>query len=248
MSITTTYSRPDQRQYDELRQITIAPGIAPNATASVLTSFGDTQLICAATTEQALPKWMIHQGVGGGWITAEYSMLPYSTLDRKTRDSTRGKIDGRSIEIQRLIGRSIRAVADLNKLPGYTLWLDCDVLQADGGTRTAAITGAYVAAKLAAAKLAADGDIEEDPFLDSVSAVSVGLVEGIAVLDLNYAEDKSASVDFNVVMTGSGRFVELQGAGEEATFSQTELDSLIELAGTGINRITEMQRSVIEAP
>jgi len=243
-----TYSRSDQRRYDELRQITIAPGIAPNATASVLISFGRTQLICAATMDHALPKWMIHQNVGGGWITAEYSMLPYSTLSRKTRDSTRGKIDGRSIEIQRLIGRSIRAVANLKSLSGYTLWLDCDVLQADGGTRTAAISGAYVAAKLATQQLLEDGKIKEDPFLDSVSGVSVGLVEGSTLLDLNYAEDKRASVDFNVVMTGSGRFVELQGAGEEATFSQKGLDSLIELAGTGISRITEMQRKVIETP
>ena len=242
-----TYSRSDQRRYDQLRQVTIAPGIAPNATASVLISFGKTQLICAATMEQALPKWMMNQNVRGGWITAEYSMLPYSTLSRKTRDSTRGKIDGRSIEIQRLIGRSIRAVANLKSLSGYTLWLDCDVLQADGGTRTAAISGAYVAAKLATKKLLEVGNIKEDPFLDSVSGVSVGLVEGSALLDLNYAEDKRASVDFNVVMTGNGKFVELQGAGEEATFSQKELDSLIELAGTGISRITEIQRKVIQA-
>ncbi len=243
-----SFSRPDERQFDELRPISFVPGIAPNATASVLTSFGDTKLICAATAERAVPRWMVHQGVEGGWITAEYSMLPYSTLDRKTRDSTRGKIDGRSIEIQRLIGRSLRAVANLKKLPGYTFWLDCDVLQADGGTRTAAITGAYVAAKLAAAKLVADGDMEEDPFLESVAAVSVGLVKGNPILDLNYSEDKGASVDFNVVMTGTGRFVELQGAGEEVTFSQTELDALIELSSTGIGRISEIQEKVIGTP
>lgn len=180
-------------------------------------------------------------------MTAEYSMLPYSTLDRKQRDISRGKADGRTIEIQRLIGRSLRAVFDLKKLPGKTIWIDCDVLQADGGTRTASITGAYVAAQIAIRKLIADGKLEENPFNDSVAAVSVGVYKDTPVLDLNYPEDKDATVDANLVMTGSGQFVEVQSSGEEATFSRKELDTLLELGAKGISEINILQEQAIKA-
>lgn len=239
-------SRPDGRSRDQLRPIRIEPGFAPHATGSVLCCFGDTRVICAATLDRNIPRWMQRQEEPGGWITAEYSMLPYSTLDRKQRDISRGKQDGRTVEIQRLIGRSLRAVTDLSKLPGYTLWIDCDVLQADGGTRTASITGAYVAAQLAVDKLIAKGALKENPFTDSVAAVSVGVYEGETVLDLNYPEDRDASVDANVVMTGSGRFVEVQGSGEEATFSREELDLLLELAGKGIVELSALQTEILD--
>ncbi|MEO0793717.1 MAG: ribonuclease PH [Verrucomicrobiota bacterium] len=237
--------RLDGRLVDQLRPISFEPGIAPNATGSVLVSFGNTRVICGATIEKRVPGWMSSQGVDGGWITAEYSMLPYSTLDRKARDSSRGRVDGRTIEIQRLIGRSMRAVVDLKKLPGMTLWIDCDVLQADGGTRTASISGAYVAAKLAVKRLIEDGVLAEDPIPSSVAAVSVGVWQGLEVLDLPYVEDRDAEVDFNVVMTNEGQFVEVQGSGEEATFSQEQLDRLLSLAKKGIVEISQIQDSII---
>ncbi|MBC2604388.1 ribonuclease PH [Puniceicoccus vermicola] len=241
----TDLPRPDGRQNDELRPVTFEPGIAPNATGSVLVSFGNTRVICAATIEKKVPRWMNAQGVKGGWVSAEYSMLPYSTHDRKQRDVNRGKQDGRGIEIQRLIGRSLRAVIDLQKLPGHTLWVDCDVLQADGGTRTASITGAYVAAEMAVRRLMKDGVLTENPFKDSIAAVSVGVFYDTSVLDLNYPEDLAASVDFNVVMTGSGQFVELQGTGEEATFSDDQLTQLLGLAKKGIGELTELQKAAL---
>lgn len=206
-----------------------------------------TRVICAASLEKRVPSWMRQQNVPGGWLSAEYSMLPYSTLDRKQRDINRGRLDGRTVEIQRLIGRSLRACVDLQKLPGQTLWLDCDVLQADGGTRTAAITGAYVAARIAVEKAIIHGEIPENPFVDSIAAVSVGIYEDQAVLDLNYIEDKDASVDFNVVMTGQGRYVEVQGSGEEATFSEEQLAQLLALARGGIKGITRKQSEFLEA-
>jgi ribonuclease PH len=202
-------------------------------------------VICAATVEANVPTWMKQQKVPGGWLTAEYSMLPYSTLDRKQRDISRGKIDGRTVEIQRLIGRSLRAVLDLQKLGQNTLWLDCDVLQADGGTRTAAITGAYVAARLAIQKLLDARRILENPLIDSVSAVSVGVFAGRELLDLAYVEDKDADVDFNIVMTGRGQFVEVQGSGEEATFSQEQLTSLISMAQKGLKEISGLQTAFL---
>ena len=241
----TDLPRPDGRQNDELRTVTFEPGIAPHATGSVLVSFGQTRVICAATIEKKVPRWMQVQKVEGGWASAEYSMLPYSTHERKQRDINRGKQDGRGIEIQRLIGRSLRAVLDLKKLPGHTLWIDCDVLQADGGTRTASITGAYVAGQMAVRRLIADGVIPQNPFRDSVAAVSVGVFYDTAVLDLNYAEDVAASVDFNVVMTGAGQFVELQGSGEEATFSEEQLAQLIGLAKKGIGELTDFQSKAL---
>lgn len=240
-----TFERPDYRKSDELRNITIERDVAPYAHGSVLISFGNTKVICSAMLEKKTPKWMQIQGVEGGWITAEYSMLPYSTLERKARDISQGRLDGRTVEIQRLIGRALRAVVNLKKLPGYTLWIDCDVLQADGGTRTAAITGAYVAARLAVEKLLKEGQLKESPFTDSVAAVSVGIFQQTGLLDLNYVEDKDADVDFNVVMTGSGKFVELQAMGEECSFSDEELAGLIVLAKKGIKEITEIQKTAI---
>lgn len=246
LAVMTEDIRLDGRRCDQMRPIGFELGVAPHATASVLVGFGNTRVICAATVEKRVPGWMQAQGVSGGWITAEYSMLPYSTLERKGRDSTRGKVDGRSVEIQRLIGRSLRAAIDLQKLTGITLWLDCDVLQADGGTRTAAISGAYVAARLATARLLKDGVLKDDPIKTSVAAVSVGIWQGLEVLDLPYVEDRDAEVDFNVVMTGGGDFVEVQGTGEEATFSRTQLDSLLAIAAKGIAEISAEQERAIK--
>ena len=237
--------RPDNRAADALRQISFQPGIAPNASGSVLACFGNTRVICAATLEEKVPAWMRAQNVKGGWLTAEYSLLPYSTLERKQRDISRGKIDGRTVEIQRLIGRSLRAVVDLQKLDGLTLWIDCDVLQADGGTRTASISGAYVAAKLAVQRFIATGKIAADPFTDSVAAISVGIYQETPILDLCYEEDHDAAVDANIVMTGTGRFVELQSSGEEATFSDAEFAQLLALGKKGIAEISELQRRVL---
>lgn len=243
--MTTPFSRPDQRAVDQLRDIKFETGIAPHALGSILVSFGQTRVICAASIDNRVPGWMRAQKVEGGWMTAEYSMLPYSTLDRKQRDISRGKADGRTIEIQRLIGRSLRAVFDLKKLTGKTIWIDCDVLQADGGTRTASITGAYVAAQIAVQKLIAQGELAENPFTDSVAAVSAGVFQGVPVLDLNYPEDKDATVDANIVMTGSGKFVEVQSSGEEATFTREELNTLLDLGAGGIETINQLQATAI---
>ncbi len=239
--MSSSTPRADGRQPNQLRTVTFEPNIAPYATGSVLVSFGLTRVICAATIEPNVPTWMKQQRVPGGWLTAEYSMLPYSTLDRKARDISRGKIDGRTVEIQRLIGRSLRAVVDLQKLGQNTLWVDCDVLQADGGTRTAAITGAYLAARLAVQKLMDAKKLPENPISDSVAAVSVGVFGGRELLDLAYVEDKDAEVDFNIVMTGRGQFVEVQGSGEEATFSGEQLTSLIALAKKGLVDLSALQ-------
>ena len=233
--------RVDGRKADQLRPITFEANIAPYATGSVLVSFGLTRVICAATIEPKVPSWMRQQGVKGGWLTAEYSMLPYSTLDRKQRDISKGKLDGRTVEIQRLIGRSLRAVIDLQKLGDNTLWIDCDVLQADGGTRTASITGAYLAARLAVQKLIDAKKLAANPLSDSVAAVSVGVFAGRELLDLNYVDDKDAEVDFNIVMTGQGQFVEVQGSGEEATFTHAQLQSLIGLAQNGLKELASLQ-------
>ena len=237
--------RADGRKADQLRPVTFEPDIAPHATGSVLVRYGSTQVICAATIEPGVPTWMKQQGVKGGWLTAEYSMLPYSTHERKARDINKGRLDGRTVEIQRLIGRSLRAAVDLDKLGQNTLWLDCDVLQADGGTRTAAITGAYVAARLAVQKLLDGGRLRESPLIDSVAAVSAGLFGGNLLLDLAYLEDKDAEVDFNVVMTGQGRFVEVQGSGEESTFSQEQLGNLIALAQKGLRELSALQAAFL---
>jgi ribonuclease PH len=243
--MSNSSTRHDGRQPDQLRPISFEAGIAPHATGSLLVSFGATRVICAATIEPKVPGWMRQQGVKGGWLTAEYSMLPYSTLDRKPRDISKGRIDGRTVEIQRLIGRSLRAVVDLKKLGENTLWIDCDVLQADGGTRTASITGAYLATRLAVQKLLDAGKLATNPLNDSVAAVSVGVFKGQSLLDLNYIEDKDAEVDFNVVMTGQGQFVEVQGTGESATFSNDQLQDLLKIAQAGLENIASQQTAFL---
>ncbi len=239
--------RADGRSPRQLRPVRFTPGIAPHATGSVLVEWGSTRVICAVTVEESVPKWMQAQKVPGGWLTAEYSMLPYSTLERKPRDISRLKLDGRSQEIQRLIGRSLRAGLDLVAFGARTAWVDCDVLQADGGTRTAAITGAYVALAHAVARLQSEGRLSSSPLANQVAAVSVGIHQGIPLLDLAYVEDRDASVDLNLVMDSGGRFVEVQASGEEATFSGGELDSMLALGRDGIGRLLELQRVAMSA-
>jgi ribonuclease PH len=239
--------RSDGRNHDQLRQIDFIVDVAPHAAGSVLISFGNTRVICAATIQEDVPRWMKVQNVKGGWLTAEYSMLPYSTLDRKERESSRGKPDGRSTEIQRLIGRSLRAVIDLEKLGSRTLNIDCDVLQADGGTRTASITGACVAAAIACNRLLEKGKITRQPLKKKVAAVSAGIVKGETLLDLCYVEDAAADVDCNVVLTEDGDFVEIQGSGEESTFTQPQLDSMLEVSRKGIRELCALQEQVIQA-
>lgn len=238
-------TRHDGRVPGDLRKIEIQPGIAPHAQGSVLVSFGNTRVICAAMIEESVPRWMKEQNVTGGWLTAEYSMLPYSTTSRKPRDSSRGRPDGRGTEIQRLIGRSLRAVVDLEKLGSRTLWVDCDVLQADGGTRTASITGASVAIELACRSLVTAGKLSVLPVKNRVAAVSVGIVGGEVLLDLDYIEDRDAEVDMNVVMTDKGDFVEIQGSGEETVFNQAQLDSMLSAAKTGIANLLNFQNSAL---
>ena len=236
------FTRPSGRSTDELREVTFQSGIAPHANGSVLCSFGNTQVICTAMIEDRIPGWMRQQKVAGGWLTAEYNMLPYSTLTRKDRPSSKGKQDGRNIEIQRLIGRSLRAVLDLKKLHEKTLWIDCDVLRADGGTRTASITGAWLATKIAITGLLEQGKIDEDPILDHLAAISVGVYNDHCLLDLDYPEDRDATVDANVVMTGSGKYVEVQSSGEEATFSRPQMNELLDLAEKGIGELVALQK------
>ncbi len=237
--------RADGRQSNQLRPLRFQNGIAPNATGSTLIEWGNTRVICGVTVDEMVPRWMKEQGVTGGWITAEYSMLPYSTHQRKQRDSSKGKIDGRSSEIQRLIGRSLRAAIDLEKLGSRTIWVDCDVLQADGGTRTAAITGAFVALSLAVRRLIADGKLAVSPLLHPVAAVSVGIVNGTALLDLCYTEDVAAGVDMNLVMNSAGQFIELQGSGEESTFSETQLAELLAVGKAGIRELLIAQQKAL---
>jgi len=239
--------RAHGRATDQLRPVTFTPHFAPNATGSVLVASGNTRVICSVIVSPEVPRWMREQKVPGGWLTAEYSMLPYSTLERKQRDSTRGKVDGRSTEIQRLIGRSLRAVVDLRALGANTAWVDCDVLQADGGTRTASITGACVACALAFNRLVAEGTLKRSPLRELVAAVSVGVVGGAPMLDLDYTEDKDATVDMNLVMTEKPAFVEVQGSGEEATFSDEELHSMLALGRKGIGELLAAQRRAIAA-
>lgn len=237
-------ARVDGRAPDELRPVSLDPGFMPNAEGSCLVSMGNTKVICAASVDENVPRWMM--GRGTGWVTAEYSMLPRATSDRVTREVNKGRPSGRTQEIQRLIGRSLRAVVDMAALGERSVWLDCDVLQADGGTRTASITGAYVALAQACAGLVAKGKIESDPLLDSVSAISVGIIDGVPCLDLNYPEDSTAQVDMNVVMTGRGRLVEVQGTAEQGAFARSELDLLLDLAEKGVAELTARQGSVVE--
>jgi ribonuclease PH len=241
-------ARSDSRQPDDLRPIRFRNHIAPNATGSTLIEWGNTRVICGVTVEETVPRWMKDQGITGGWITSEYSMLPYSTHQRKPRDISRGKLDGRSQEIQRLIGRAIRAAVDLETLGSRTLWIDCDVLQADGGTRTASITGAYVALALAIKRLTLEGKLTRNPILNPVAAVSVGIVQGQPLLDLCYTEDAAAQVDMNLIMTAAGRFIEIQASGEESTFDQAQLDRMLSLGRTALARLFELQQGAIDAP
>ena len=237
--------RTDGRAGDELRPVAFKLDIAPHASGSVLVSMGNTRVICAVMIEETVPRWMREQGVSGGWLTAEYSMLPYSTQARKPRDISKGKLDGRSTEIQRLIGRSLRAAVDLEKLGPRTVWVDCDVLQADGGTRTAAITGASLAVAIACRKLADEKKVDAPAIRKLVAAVSAGVLDGTPVLDLNYAEDKAVTVDFNLVATEDGEFVEVQGSGEEATFSNEQLSEMLALGRKGIAELIAAQRAVL---
>lgn len=236
-------TRPDNRQNDEMRPVRFTPGFTKNPDGSVLVQTGDTMVLCTAMVEAKVPPFL--KGSGTGWVTAEYSLLPSSTETRSQREATRGKINGRTSEIQRLIGRSLRAVVDLPALGERTIWIDCDVLQADGGTRTASISGAFVALCLALMKLQAEGVIKELPIIDYVAAVSVGIVAGETVLDLEYIEDSRAEVDMNVVMTGRGNFVEVQGTAEGAPYSKAKLDEMLALAAKGIQEIFDLQANII---
>ncbi len=235
--------RSEGRKADQLRCVRITRGYLKHPEGSVLIEVGDTKVICTATVEEGVPPFL--KGQGTGWVTAEYSMLPRSTHARSQREAARGKIGGRTHEIQRLIGRSLRSVTDLEKLGERTLWIDCDVIQADGGTRTASITGAYVAMHDALKKLQMEGVFDEIPLIDSLAAVSVGIVGGEVRLDLDYEEDSRADVDMNFVMTGSGRYVEIQGTAETTPFAEDEHEAMKRLAVKGIAELTEIQRKVL---
>jgi len=237
--------RKDGRKFDELRPVSIAPGYVEFAEGSVLISVGRTSVLCNATIEEGLPRWMQQEGMAGGWITAEYAMLPRSTHRRTPRETS--GLGGRTQEIRRVIGRSLRASIDLTRLESLTCTVDCDVIQADGGTRTAAITGGYVALAIALRKLVRQGRLSEVIFLSPVAAVSVGMVGGMPLLDLNYEEDRQAQVDINVVMNAAGEFVEVQGTAENAPFNRGELDELLVLAQKGIGELFRVQQSVLNA-
>ncbi len=235
--------RLDGRSTQELRPVYITRNFIKHAEGSVLIDVGDTRVICTASIEERVPPFL--RNAGTGWITAEYSMLPRATAVRNIRESARGKIGGRTYEIQRLIGRALRSVVDLSAIGERTVWLDCDVIQADGGTRTASITGAFLAMCDALNLLVERQDIPCLPIIDFLAATSVGLKDGVALLDLNYEEDAATDVDMNVVMTGAGRLVEVQGTGEEATFSREELNALLDLASSGIDQLISLQREAL---
>lgn len=237
--------RPNDRKLDELRPITINTEFTKHAEGSVLITVGDTKVICNASIEDRVPPFL--RGQGKGWITAEYAMLPRATEQRNIRESSKGKVSGRTMEIQRLIGRALRAIVDLNKIGERTIWVDCDVIQADGGTRTAAITGSFVALVLAIGKLIKQDIIKEMPITNYLAAISVGIMpDGDAILDLEYVEDSEANVDMNIVMTGEKEFVEVQGTGEEATFSLDQLHKMLQLAEKGIEQIFELQKEALK--
>jgi ribonuclease PH len=238
-------ARNDGRAPDELRPVTIEPGYMSTATGSCLISEGGTRVICTASAQEGVPRWMT--GQGRGWVTAEYGMLPASTGDRKARDVSKGRPDGRTVEIQRLIGRAIRGVVDFEALGERTVMLDCDVLEADGGTRCASITGAYVALHLALEKMVAETDLERIPLTQSIAAVSCGMVDGRALLDLDYSEDSTAEVDMNVVMTGDGGLVEVQATAERTPLSRASLDEMLALAAGGIERLRLAQEEALGA-
>ena len=238
-----SFARTDGRATDQLRQTDIKPDFLPYAEGSALIVMGDTRVICSASIDESVPRWIRNKGEG--WVTAEYAMLPRATQTRTPRDSSRGKMQGRAQEIQRLIGRSLRAVADLKALGERTIYIDCDVLQADGGTRTAAITGAYVAFALASNKLLKAGKIVRPLMTHQVAAVSVGIVDNTPLLDLKYDEDSRAQVDMNVVCTSEGRFIELQGTAEKGAFSREQMDELLDLGVKGIDVLVGIQRNII---
>ncbi len=235
--------RSGGRAAGELRPTTIEPGFVRTATGSALISCGETRVICTASAQESVPRWMM--GKGRGWLTAEYGMLPASTGDRKQRDVTKGRPDGRSVEIQRLIGRSLRGVADLGKLGERTIYVDCDVLTADGGTRCASITGGYVALALACARLVEEGKLERSPLTQSIAAISCGIVDGEPLLDLDYPEDSTAEVDANVVMTGDGGLVEVQATAERTPLSRAHLDELLVLAQHGVEALRDIQAEIV---
>jgi ribonuclease PH len=235
--------RPSQRRPDQLRTLRFTPGYTTQAEGSVLAEFGETRVLCTASVEERVPGWL--RGQAQGWITAEYGMLPRSTGERTPREAARGRQGGRTLEIQRLIGRSLRASADLGQVGERTITLDCDVIQADGGTRTAAISGAWIALQIAARGLVDAGKLEHSPLTRQVAAVSVGVYRGTPVLDLDYAEDSSAETDMNVVMTGDGGLIEIQGTAEAAPFSRTEIDAMLDLAAAGIDEILAAQRAAL---
>ena len=237
--------RADGRAPGELREIAIHPGFMRTASGSALIEAGGTRVICTASVAEEVPRWMA--GKGRGWVTAEYGMLPASTGERKARDVSRGRADGRTVEIQRLIGRSLRGVIDFEGLGERTVWIDCDVLEADGGTRCAAITGGYVALELALRGLVEQGKLERVPLSQSVAAVSCGVVEGVALLDLDYGEDSTAEVDANVVMTGDGGLVEVQATAERTPLSRASLDELLALAAAGIEQLRAAQQEAVAA-
>ena len=235
--------RNDGRSSGDLRPTTITPGFVRTATGSVLFAQGGTRVICTASAVEDVPRWM--RGQGRGWVTAEYGMLPASTGDRKQRDVSKGRLDGRSVEIQRLIGRSIRGVIDFDALGERTIYLDCDVLTADGGTRCASITGAFVALDLAVRRLLAEEKIARSPLTGSVAAISCGIVAGVPLLDLDYSEDSTAEVDANVVMTGEGGLIEVQATAERTPLSRAHLDDLLALAGGGIEHLRSVQAQAV---
>jgi len=235
--------RIDGRKADELRPVRITTGYLPWAEGSVMIELGGTQVLCAVSMEARVPQFL--RGSGSGWVTAEYGMLPRSTKERTQREAAQGRQGGRTMEIQRLIGRALRAVTNLDILGERTFTVDCDVLKADGGTRTASITGAYVALHQAFQKMVDAGDLASVPFLTAVAATSAGIVEGVPLLDLCYEEDAAAQVDFNVVMTGDGRFVEVQGTAEEHSFSRDEMDTLLSMAGAGIRELLAAQQAAL---
>lgn len=237
--------RSDGRGWQVCRPMRIQPGIAPAAAGSALVSLGATQVICAASLEEGVPRWMRDQQVAGGWLTAEYSLLPYATSPRTPREVSVGRVGGRTMEIQRMVGRALRAVVDVRLLGPRTLWVDCDVLCADGGTRTAAVSGAWVAVALALKRAHSEGRLEENPVRDSVAAISVGLLGERLALDLSYAEDATADADLNVVMTGNGRLVEIQGGAEHAPFASERLSEILALARLGIEQWTRLQQQAV---
>jgi len=241
----TDIQRSGARAAGQLRPVRLTRGFTVHAEGSVLVEFGATKVLCTASVEEKLPPHK--RGSGEGWVTAEYGMLPRSTHTRSDREAARGKQSGRTQEIQRLIGRSLRAVFDLGKLGERTIQLDCDVLQADGGTRTASITGAYVAAHDAVSRLIADGKLAQSPIVAPVAAISVGLLRGVALLDLDYGEDSTCDTDMNVVMTGTGHFVEVQGTAEGVAFTRSEMDLMLMLAEKGIAELMELQRACLSA-